>query len=247
MDPAREPGFGNFGALRRRARTASIVVIGAMLLGSLTARAYDMYSVNRDATNCRACHGDFRGPAPYTSANDGTAWKIPSTQANVNLHDGHRTFMLSGDCNACHVASGRFPAYLNQARGGNGLAAISCLGCHGRAEPAAGGAVTGAGLRQHHDRAGVTTCGTAGCHSDANPAGFTTADEHTLPPFYFMPDATHPNKPGNACNIGGSESAIAPPIGLDNDGDASYDGAGPECDPLPAHASTWGRMKLLYR
>lgn len=229
---------------RSTALRAAIALLALSLCGAV-ANAYEQYSVNRDATNCRACHGDFRASAPYTSANDGVQWKNPGTGANLNLHDGHRTFMLSGNCGACHASAGRFPTYLDTAAGGNGLAAISCLGCHGRAEPAAGGAVKGSGLRQHHYRSGVTGC--LSCHPDSNPANFTTANEHVFPPFYFMPDASHPNKPKNPCNIGGSEGAVAPPLGLDNDGDLVYDGAEPECDPLPAHTSTWGRLKTLYR
>lgn len=218
--------------------------IAAAVLCVAMANAYEFYSVNRDATNCRACHGDFRGVAPYTSQHDGVQWKNPSTLANINLHDGHRTYMLSGECGACH-SSGRFPVSLKVADGGNGLGTNSCLGCHGRAEPGTGGALTGAGLRQHHYRSGETIC--LNCHADANPAGYTTANEHTFPPFYFMPDASHPNKPANPCNIGGSESAIAPPLGLDNDGDLVYDSAEPECDPVPAYRSTWGRLKAIYR
>ena len=238
-------------APRSRGRTATArflmsISVAALVCGVLAAlaQAYETYSENRDATNCRGCHGDFRGTAPYTSANDGVQWKNPSTTNNVNLHDGHRTFMLSGDCSTCHLSS-RFPTYLKTSSGGNGLAPISCLGCHGRAEPAAGGAVTGAGLRQHHYRSGTTVC--LDCHADSNPANFTTTNEHTFPPYYFMPDANHPNKPANPCNIGGSEGAVAPPNGLDNDGDLAYDGAEPECDPTPARSSSWGRVKITDR
>jgi hypothetical protein len=225
----------------------AVIVTCVMLYGAM-ALGFDRYSVNRDATNCGACHGSFRGAAPYRSEADGVAWKNPSTNANLNLHDGHRTFMLNGDCNACHVSAGRFPTYLGQSAGGNGLSPIGCVGCHGRAEPAAGGTVTGAGLRQHHFRNGITSCGSAGCHTDADPASFTTANEHTFPPFYATPDAAHPNKPANPCNnLGGSEGAVAPPNGLDNDGDLVYDGAEPDCDVTPAHTSTWGRVKTIYR
>ena len=219
-------------------------LIAAAILCGAIANAYELYSVNRDATNCRGCHGDFRASAPYTSASDGVQWKNPVTQFNLNLHDGHRTYMLSGECGACH-ANSRFPVSLKSADGGGGLGAISCLGCHGRTEPAASGAVTGAGLRQHHYRNGTTVC--LNCHTDANPASFTTANEHTFPPFYFMPDANHTSKPANSCNIGGSESAVAPPLGLDNDGDLVYDGAEPECDPTPVRSSSWGRVKVVYR
>jgi hypothetical protein len=249
----------NRGSSNRSHRLPTLAAIGpvAILLGATvlfamlygpSARAYDRYSVNRDATNCRGCHGDFRGTAPYTSASDGVQWKNPTGGANINLHDGHRSVMLSSDCSTCHVSAGRFPTYMNQSAGGTGLAPIGCLGCHGRAEPNAGGAVTGAGLRQHHFRNGVTVCGNAGCHTtDSDPATFTTANEHTFPPFYFMPDASHPNKPANPCNIGGSEGALSPPNGLDNDGDNAYDAAEPECDPTPTRSSTWGSVKTTYR
>lgn len=245
MRPDTPPTLRAARAIARSTAFRAAMLLAVLMLSGAAAGAYDRYSVNRDATNCRACHGDFRATAPYTSVNDGVQWKNPSTLANLNLHDGHRTYMLSGDCGVCHASAGRFPTYTATSSGGNGLAAISCLGCHGRAEPAAGGAIKAAGLRQHHYRSGVTTC--VGCHPDSNPANFTTSNEHVFPPFYAMPDAAHPNKPANSCNIGGSESAVAPPFGLDNDGDLIYDGAEAECDPLPAHTSTWGRVKTLYR
>lgn len=241
-DTRRSSAAARLSAIPTTAKVLGAVVV-ALLCGAM-ANAYEQYSLNRDATYCRACHGDFRGTAPYTSQSDGVQWKNPSTLANLNLHDGHRTYMLSGDCGTCHTAS-RFPVATMSSDGGTGLPAISCLGCHGRAEPGQGNTVTGAGLRQHHFRRGVTDC--LECHSDADPANLTTANEHTFPPYYSMPDASHPNKPANPCNIGGSESAVAPPLGLDNDGDLIYDGAEPECDPVPVQGSTWGRIKTLYR
>jgi hypothetical protein len=116
---------------------------------------------------------------------------------------------------------------LDSSTGGVGFPAIGCAGCHGRAEPGAGGAVKGSGLRQHHDRNGITECRT--CHTDANPASFTPAGENVSPPYYFTPDAAHPNKPTNSCNANGSESSAAPPLGLDNDGDNIYDSSDPDC------------------
>ena len=68
------------------------------------ADAYSQYSVNRDATNCRACHGDFRA-TNYVGLTDGQSWG--------NLHDIHRTTMLSGDCDVCHTTGGRFPVLLD--------------------------------------------------------------------------------------------------------------------------------------
>jgi hypothetical protein len=72
-----------------------VVVILALSVWVQEAQGYDRWSVNKDATNCRACHGDFRASA-YTSP-AGVNW-------GVNLHDLHRTTMLSGDCNTCHMS-----------------------------------------------------------------------------------------------------------------------------------------------
>jgi len=183
--------------------------------------AFSQYSLDGTSGNCADCHGDFRA-ADYASAHDSKAW-------NTSLHDGHRTTMLSGDCTTCHSAAGRFPVILNSSVGGTGFAAISCAGCHARAETAAGGAVKGSGLRQHHYRNGVTLCGNSGCHTDANPATFAVVGESVKPPYYFTPDAAHPAKPTDPCNANGSESALAPTVGLDNDGDLLYDIGDPDC------------------
>jgi len=200
---------------------ALVLVAALCLLPSGPANAYGQYSVDRTSGNCADCHGDFNG-SNYVSAHDGKAW-------NLNLHDGHRTSMLSGDCSTCHSAAGRFPVFLDRSSGGTGLAAISCAGCHARAETAAGGVVKGSGLRQHHYRNGVTLCGNSGCHTDANPATFAVVGESVKPPYYFTPDAAHLNKPTDPCNANGSESAVAPTLGLDNDGDNLYDVGDPDC------------------
>ena len=199
---------------------ALALVATLYLLFSPPASAYDQYSVDGVSGNCADCHGDFR-EADYVSAHDGKAW-------NTSLHDGHRTAMLSGDCSTCHFSQ-RFPVHLGSSAGGTGFAAISCLGCHGRAETAAGGAVKGSGLRQHHFRKGVTQCGDSGCHTDANPAGFAVVAESVKPPYYLTPDADHPDKPTDPCNANGSESAVAPSAGLDNDGDLLYDAGDGDC------------------
>lgn len=203
--------------------TTGSVALGAavaiVLLRSAPASGYPRYSVNGDATNCRACHGDFRANAPYVSLSDGAEWIS-------NLHNSHRTTMLNNDCDVCHGAT-TFPVELNNSVGGVGFPGISCLGCHGRQE---GAAVTGAGLRQHHDRAGVAVCRT--CHADANPASFTPVGEHVKPPYYMTPDELHPGKPTDPCNANGSESAVAPPKGLDNDGDLTYDGGDADCSAV---------------
>jgi len=198
-----------------------------------SADAYSQYSVNKDATNCRACHGDFRA-SNYTSLSDSQSWG--------NLHDLHRNTMLGGDCETCHSSGGRFPVILDSSVGGTGgLQAISCVGCHGRAEDEASpNAGYGAGLRQHHWRAGEKVC--AGCHSDANPANYTPVGEDVLPPYYANPGTGHPNMPTDPCNLDGNEDFAGSAEGLDNDGDNIYDGADPDCQAAdttpPTVAST---------
>jgi cytochrome c553 len=209
-----------------------ILIVLSVVLSALDAPAlaYDRYSQNGgDATNCGTCHGDYRADN-YQSRTDGTNWG--------NLHNLHRYTMLSGDCDVCHVSSDEFPVYLSQSAGGDGMAAISCVGCHGNAEnnspdnpdwPQSG---YGAGLRQHHHNAGVTSC--AGCHDDASPANFTPAPEGTLPVYYADPGNGHPMIPTDACNQDGSENFAGAPEGLDNDGDLLYDGADGDCSSTAA-------------
>ena len=131
---------------------------------------------------------------------------------------------------------------LNSSVGGAGFDPISCVGCHGRSE---GGPPTAMGLRQHHDNSGVTLC--RGCHGDANPANATPVGEDIMPPYYFTPDANHPNKPTDACDINLTESAVAVGQGLDNDGDLLYDANDPDCASTPVMRSTWGKVKVIYR
>ena len=201
----------------------------ASLAGMATASAYDRYSVNGNATNCRACHGDFRAAA-YTSLVDGQNWG--------NLHNLHRQTMLNGDCNTCH-GNNTFPVMIGSSTGGNGLAAISCLGCHGRDEDNVAANPEspngrGAGLRQHHTAAGIAIC--QGCHQDASPASYTCVGENVLPPYYATPGNQHPDMPTDSCNLvplplPGDENYAGTSIGLDNDGDGLYDALDPSCAP----------------
>ncbi len=210
-------------------RIIALMCLPGLVLGlalwSTTASAYEQYSTNRTSGNCATCHGDFRA-SNYVSPKDGATWS--------NLHDVHRNTMLNGDCNACHQAAGRFPVLLGSAVGGNGLQPLSCIGCHGRAEPAANNRVVAAGLRQHHDNRGVTVC--RDCHNDSNPRAFTVVGENIKPPFYFTPDTAHPNKPTDPCNAAGAEQRAGTAIGLDNDGDALYDQSDSDCVVAPPAA-----------
>ncbi len=207
----------------RRTRTMSMMVMMlVLLLLSTTSSAYDRWSVNDDATNCGACHGDFRSNA-YISPTDGQIWG--------NIHNIHRQDMLNGDCNACH-GNDTFPVLLASSSGGSGLDPIGCMGCHGRAEDNVAGNPefpngAGAGLRQHHFNAGVTEC--VGCHLDADPANYVAVGEDVLPPYYADPGTNHPDIPTDPCNQDGSENFAGAPQGQDNDGDGLYDADDGDC------------------
>jgi hypothetical protein len=218
-----------------------VATVAALCVWATSALAYSEWSQNRDATNCGACHGDFRA-GDYTSATDGMLWG--------NLHNIHRSDMLAGDCDTCHGNSGLFPVNLSVSAGGDGLDAISCVGCHGRAEdntaenpdfPAL--SAYGSGLRQKHHNAGVTEC--ADCHDDADPANYTPVAESVLPPYYANPGNNHPDMPDNTCATGGEDFA-GDIRGLDNDGDGNYELDDSDC-ATPVEPATWGNIKSLYR
>ena len=197
-----------------------VAALGLIVELAPPANAYETYSINRDATNCRACHGPFGGGVNYKSMVDNSAW-------DIDLHGGHQIMLklsISFDCKACHVISAKFPTYLKVSSGPAPFN-ISCLACHGREEGASG--VTGVGLRQHHFRKNTGNCET--CHPDSNPANFIPVGENIQPPGYFTPDSTHPNKPTNACNYTGTENRYGSSRGLDNDGDLLDDISDPDC------------------
>jgi hypothetical protein len=222
---------------------AVLCAIGALLAWPRSGTAFTQYSQNGgDATNCGSCHGDFRATS-YVSLADGQNWG--------NLHNLHRNTMLSGDCGSCHGAN-TFPVILNASEGGTGLSPIGCVGCHGRAEdnvaanPEIGAGRTGygAGLRQRHQTAGVTSCGN--CHLDADPANYTPVGENVLPTYYANPGTGHPAMPSESCNANGSENFAGATKGLDNDGDDAYDTSDTNCT-APVENSTWGSIKSLYQ
>ena len=213
-----------------------LLVLGTMALlglGASEVAAYEQY-----AQGCDNCHGGFRANN-YVSNADGQAW-------GSSLHDGHQNW-VNGNCSTCHTAPGKSPVFLNSSDGGDGLAPIACIGCHGRDE---GSGVTAAGLRQHHTRNGISTC--AGCHSDSNPANFTPVGEIVLPPYYANPGIGHsmPDHPCNLLSQGYPEDVlgVGPGSGLDNDGDNVYDTNDTDCGSVaPVKNSTWGRIKILFQ
>jgi len=172
--------------------------------------------------DCKDCHGSFLSK-PYTSLSDGTNW-------DDSLHNIHRNDMLSGDCDACHSSDGKTPVFLDSAIGGDGLAPIGCVGCHGREEDMGNDSEStgrGAGLRQHHTSAGESNC--LDCHSDANPANYTPVGEDVLPDFFANPGTGRPNISTDSCNPAGEENFAGTTLGLDNDGDGSYDTNDSDC------------------
>jgi putative hemolysin len=188
--------------------------------------AYDRYSVNRDATNCRKCHGQFGG-VRYTSKVDGSAWIHPQW-GPVSLHDGHQGMLYDGStygCKGCHDINVKFPVYIKKSTASPPFN-NSCLACHGRVE-GPGGVLTGVGLMQRHYRRGTTVC--ANCHANANPANYTPVGENVQPPGYFTPDPIHPDKPTDSCNNNGAENRYGSSRGLDLDGDLLDDLADPDC------------------
>ena len=193
-----------------------LVTITVLMIGASDALAYEDY-----AAGCDDCHGGFRDN-PYISLSDGANW-------GDDLHDVHRNTMLGGDCSTCHAATGGFsPVLLESSAGGNGLAPISCVGCHGRDADngnatSTGTSQRGAGLRQHH--AGFANC--AGCHNDQT--GYTPVGENILPNYYANPGTNHPAMPTNSCNPSGGEDFAGTALGLDNDGDGIYDTADLDC------------------
>lgn len=196
----------------------SIFVLVLFAAAPPQAGAYSDYS------GCQSCHGGFRSGS-YSSLAENTSW-------GNSLHTIHSTNMLSGDCNTCHISNSRTPVYLDNSAGGSGLAKISCVGCHGREEDNTQSNPDypkgrGAGLRQHHTRAGENDC--ISCHGDASPGAFTPAPETVLPPYYAAPGSSHPNIPASPCNDGGDENFAGASTGLDNDGDGVYDGSDSDC------------------
>ena len=204
-----------------------IAVLAALAIGTQSADAYEKYSQDRDATNCRLCHGDFRADN-YISNSDGQDWG--------NLHNLHRRVMFDEDtpvskCAPCHMEESRFPVFLSQSSS-DYLDPIACVGCHGRYEDANTVDFTaglGAGLRQHHTNAGVNACMV--CHADADPASYTPVGENVQPPYYFTPDDVFLFKPTDPCSSFGEENYAGIWEGLDNDGDGAYDVLDPDCAP----------------
>ena len=193
--------------------------------------AYQFYSDNtNDQGGCAQCHTGFRDNNDYVSAAENFSWGTSLHNVHLNETD------VDSNCGHCHYGaetSGRTVNLSSSAEAADGVNAISCMGCHGRLEDSNNvteeGTGWGAGLRQHHFNAGVTTC--KGCHADADPTKFTTAGEDTMPPWYGFVRNTNVNLLLSSCNVKGVENLSGDPagLGLDNDGDHVYDGLDSDC------------------
>jgi len=239
LDPA--------GRHRSRSRIPrSIWVLLLLLPIAAPGLTYERYSINDNTTNCRFCHGNFRSNS-YMSLSDGQNWG--------NLHNLHRETMLDGDCEACHLSDDEFPVIIGESGGGDGLAPIGCVGCHGRAEDGIGDGTKGFGLamKQRHHRLDVGTdqngerC--VDCHAEADPAVRTPVGENVLPPYYANP-GTHPDIPTDPCNPAPdfNEDFAGLTTGIDNDGDLAEGDADSDCGaapPTPGEASGDGQPMLL--
>lgn len=204
------------------------ILVGVTLLSASGAMSYDKYADDNapdpNATNCAACHGPFNSGAAYTELEPGGGtW--PDDLMTV-----HSNNMLGGDCDTCHSTGGRTPVLLDSSRGGDGLMAISCVGCHGRLQDATSGTLgAGAGLRRRHIMTGASDCWES-CHNhaDADPGAAPTVPvgEDVLPEYYANPGTGH-TIPTSPCDS--SEDIAGSSNGQDNDGDLLYDGADPDC------------------
>ena len=206
-------------------KTSLLVTLGLALIALAVvapeAGAYKFWSSNVNATgSCASCHAGFRETSPYVSPKGGS-W-------GASLHDVHTDTIMGGlgDCDACHGGAGitavRMVNLSSSGAAADGVNAISCDGCHGRLQDGTVGAAGGwgAGLRQHHNNAGITDC--LDCHADSDPAAFTPVGENIVPAWYATFSLDPANLTGRGENFAGATT------GLDNDGDLIYDAADPD-------------------
>lgn len=227
----------------------AVLVVAALVTAPVL--AYESYSINDNTTNCRFCHGDYRRNS-YISLSDGQNWG--------DLHDLHRETMLNGDCDACHEGGSRIPTPIGSSDGGDGLAPIGCVGCHGRAEDGTGDGTKGYGLAMQVRHNALVMGGDQNgdrcidCHTDIGSR--TPVPESVLPPYYANPGAFHPNMPTDSCNPapGRTENFAGAVYGIDNDGDTTnpaspiVDELDPDCGgpaQTPGEVSGQGLAPLL--
>ena len=225
-EPREEAAVGN----ARIVLQLGVVGLVASVMWAPSARGYEQYKNPSNGTgNCSPCHGSFTNNTSPKGTNFGSA---------SDKHQMHRSSSFMGTtCNLCHSSSDgctsgcdRSP-FIGSSAGTGSNPGLGCMGCHGRDEDAGndtGSPGRGAGLRQHHDRNGVSGCRV--CHSDANPASYTPVAESTNPRYYGTADTNA----ANPCNLVASANtnenwSSGDFLGLDNDGNNDYDAADVSC------------------
>ena len=171
------------------------VAVVSLTLVSVSS-AYERYN-----DGCNNCHDFFSN----TSLKPNNTW--PDSKHNVHRHD-----MLDGVCDACHLTGDNRNPYLNQSNGTQHLPGLGCVGCHGRDYGPPIGTVA-MGLRRHHANSGITICGM--CHNDDTRIYLETVSS----PYYGLPTVNI----NESCNSDGWENWTSDGLGLDNDGDLTYD------------------------
>ena len=194
-----------------------IVAVAALFAWAPEASAFEDYS------DCTGCHGAFTGPTSPTG----------SVFPSGSKHEMHRASgEMNTACLLCHTSIGDTPL-MGSSGGTANNAGVGCVGCHGREEDAGNDSESegrGAGLRQHHTNASVSSC--SGCHSDANPANYTPVGENVMPQYYGTADTNA----AEACNLVETPQTnenwtVGDFVGLDNNGDGLYDGDDTACGP----------------
>lgn len=197
------------------------LAVALVVLWTTDAAAYPRYN-----NGCQNCHGAFTDDV--SPQNNTFAGNKPSK------HEMHRhKDQMATECGLCHTSGDGKDPFLGSSDGSGGLVGVGCSGCHGREQDAGndlGGGTAlsegrGAGLRQHHTKAGWNTC--AGCHWDADPANYTPVGEDVVPSYYGSTADTLADNPLNdVAQFQINENwTVGDFVGLDNDGDQVYDAA----------------------
>jgi hypothetical protein len=192
-----------------RCAAATLATLAILTLGATAAQAYNRYN-----DGCQTCHFHFDNTDPYMPPGGGAAW--PDDLHRIHRHNNQ----MSTACDLCHTTSDGDDPYIGSSDGTANNIGYGCVGCHGRDYGGTTG-VSGVGLRAHHVGAGVGGC--AACHpNDPSPL-----PENIAPPYYGTVD-TDVNFSCNA-DAGTSEDWSGDFIGLDNDGDGTYDLSDTNC------------------
>ncbi|MCW5892031.1 MAG: hypothetical protein KIT14_16020 [bacterium] len=204
---------------RAIALVGGAVVAIALTIGATDVQAYQWYDRFGDQTQgCVTCHPAFLG-------------------GNGALHAQHRSLLGTpaeqlARCNVCHPNGGGTTPVLTYTSGPIGpltSGGFGCSGCHGQlygeTSPNSGlPKATSYGLRQVHVNAGLTQCGTSGCHAQGalgSPDPFPALYPESFPPPYYAAEFSVLRDP---CSSAEEDMPFdADLLGLDNDGNGLRD------------------------